>query len=242
MDRSNASSDNSIFLSIIIPVYNEESSLAKSLRCIKDFMASRYGYEIIVIDDGSSDKTISILQAIAAEKGNITVVINDSNTGKGYSVKRGVSIARGELCLVTDADLSVPIDETESLLKHIREGADIAIASRYLEGSQFLRPLFVKQIFGRIFNLLTRLLFGFKYRDTQCGFKLMVTARAKEIFSNSCINRFAFDVELLLLARKAGLEVHEVPVRCVNSRTSRVRLITDSLIMLKDVLLLRFRA
>lgn len=232
---------NKIYISIIIPAYNEEASIKNALNEIHGFMAPGHAYEIIVVDDASSDNTSSIVEECIAERDGIILLQNPRNRGKGYSVRRGIGAAKGELCLITDADLSVPISESKSFIQLLDAGFDIAMASRYLEESNFSRPLIVKQAFGRIFNLLTRIVFGFTYRDTQCGFKMLKTERAKKLFSRCRIDRFAFDVELLLMAREDGARVKEVPVTCVNSPNSRVRLFADSAIMLKDIALLKLR-
>ncbi|MEW5944711.1 MAG: dolichyl-phosphate beta-glucosyltransferase [bacterium] len=225
----------------MIPAYNESESIAATLEKIYKFLEPDHVFEIIVVDDGSADDTAGAVARFAEGRDNMRLIRNPVNRGKGFSVRTGVSSARGGLILITDADLSVPIDWSLPFVKRINEGCDVVIASRYMKDSVFLRAKPVRQAMGRIFNFITKCLLGFRYRDTQCGFKLLRAETAKEIFPRCRVNRFAYDVELLLLARKSGARVIEEPVFCINSPRSRVRIFNDSVIMLRDIIALRFR-
>jgi glycosyltransferase involved in cell wall biosynthesis len=231
-----------IFLSVVIPAFNEEKEIGNTLGAIRDYLDQRYSYEIIVADDGSLDGTAAAVEKFAGGKNNIRLVRSPVNRGKGYSVRQGINAAAGELCLIIDADLSIPITELEQFTAYIKEGYDIVIASRFMKGSSVSRSSTAYRLFGRIFNLIVRVLFGLSHRDTQCGFKLLKSEHAKKIFLECRIDRFAFDIELLVKARRMGLRIMETPVSCVSRFPSSVRLFTDSAIMFKDIIILRMRS
>ena len=193
------------------------------------------------MDDGSTDRTKKVvLNSGLAKKGRLGFLQNEENMGKGYSVKKGVKEATGEYILFTDADLSTPIDELDKLLFSIESGADIAVGSRSVDTSSvMLRQPFYRQTMGKVFNLLIRLTLNENFKDTQCGFKLFRGDVAKSLFNDLTTNGFAFDAELLLLARKRGLKVKEVGVAWENSPSSTVHPISSSLHMLWDVLKIR---
>ncbi len=165
--------------------------------------------EIIVVDDGSRDKTAAVAKAAGAR-----VLSNPGNRGKGYSVRHGMMEAKGDWALFTDADLSAPIEELETLWKAVeREAASGAIGSRALNRQLIgvRQPLF-RELMGRVFNLVMRLITGLPYQDTQCGFKLFETGAAREIFRRQLLDGFGFDVEVLFIARRLGYRTLEVPV------------------------------
>jgi len=232
-------------LSVVIPAYNEEARLDSSLSGILDYLdARRIHAEVLVVDDGSTDGTARI----AAEKlGHRPggVLSNDENRGKGYSVRRGVLEARGRWILMSDADLSTPIEEHDHLAAAARDrDLDIVIASRGLAESKIeVRQNFVRESMGKTFNTLVRTLTGLRLRDTQCGFKLMDRRRALPVFERMIVDGFAFDVELLYVATRFGLRIAEVPVTWRNSPASKVGMATAPLGMLIDTLrvLWRFR-
>jgi len=159
--------------SIVIPAYNECNRIRPTLDEILRYSAERqWDAEILVVDDGSRDGTAEIIREYSRSHQQIQLVQNPGNRGKGFSVRNGMLHARGDICLFTDADLSSPIAEAEKLFEAIREGADIAIGSRWLRAElQTERQPLYRQAFGRIFNLLLRLVLGLRFRDTQCGFK-----------------------------------------------------------------------
>jgi dolichyl-phosphate beta-glucosyltransferase len=198
-------------------------------------------YEVIVVDDGSTDGTAGLAKTSGLSRvGRLTVLSNGKNMGKGFSVKRGVEKARGEYVLFSDADLSTPISEIEKLLAGLKGGADVAIGSRSAVDSQVVvrQPIF-RQTMGKVFNFLVRFILGERISDTQCGFKAFRAHAAKSLFSEMSVAGFAFDAELLFLARKRGLKVIEAGVVWKNSPISKVSPISSSFSMLRDVLKVR---
>lgn len=230
-------------LSIIIPAYNEEKRIEKTIQNIVSYLSKKFAdnYEIIIVDDRSKDKTVEIVKKLSRENEKIKIMVNEENYGKGYSVKKGMLNAQGKYLLFSDADLSTPIEELDKLLFWIEKGYDIAIGSRSLKDSQVIvHQPFYREMMGKIFNKLVKIWCLSDFVDTQCGFKLFNKEVAKEIFTQTKINRFAFDVEILYLAKRNGLRVKEIPVRWINSPASRVNPIFDSLKMLIDLLQIRF--
>ena len=213
-------------LSLVVPAYNEEKRLPVSLARIAEWLGSRaprLTAEVLVVDDGSSDRTAAVAEKTAAGLGlSFRVIRLPENRGKGAAVRAGVLEAGGEHVLVTDADLSTPIEEVEKLLA---AGAPVAIGSRGLDATlvKERQPLF-RVASGKLFNLLVRFLAVSGIRDTQCGFKLFRKDAAREVFSRATVDRFAFDVEALLLARRLGYPIAEVPVLWFNSPDTRVGL------------------
>lgn len=199
-------------ISIIVPAYNEEMRLPATLAKLKAYLAaSDWEFaEIVVVDDGSRDGTAKV-----AQDAGVRVLRNPGNRGKGYSVRHGMLQAKGDWALFTDADLSAPIEELETLWNAVqREGAPCVIGSRALDRSLIgvHQPRF-RESMGRIFNLLMRLETGLPFHDTQCGFKLFETSAAREIFGRQLLDGFGFDVEVLFIAQRLGYRVLEVPVR-----------------------------
>ena len=224
-------------LSIVIPAYNEEKRIKNTLTLIENYVSNRFEkYEIIVVDDCSRDKT----SEIAKQHKNTILLRNDKNLGKGYSVKRGIISAKYELVLFTDADLATPIAEIEKLLIQINLGYNIAIASRNLKDSKIIvQQPFYRQLMGKTFPLLVRILILPCFKDTQCGFKLFKTS-AKEIFLKQRINRFAFDVETLFLAKKYKFKVAEVPVTWIDQKGSTVSPLKDAVKMMIDLMRIKY--
>jgi dolichyl-phosphate beta-glucosyltransferase len=199
-------------ISIIIPAFNEENRLPSTLKNVRSYLdRSQWEFaEILVVDDGSRDSTVAV-----AERAGVRVLRNPGNRGKGYSVKHGIMQATGDWALFTDADLSSPIEDMEKLWNAVeRESAAGAIGSRALDRSLIgvHQPAF-REVMGRIFNLVMRLINGLPYHDTQCGFKLFESRAAHEIFSRQQADGFGFDVEVLFIAKRLGYKVVEVPVR-----------------------------
>jgi glycosyltransferase involved in cell wall biosynthesis len=211
-------------LSIVIPAYNEENRLPATLARVKEFLrrGSWTFTEILVVDDGSADGTAALARGAGAR-----VVANPGNRGKGYSARHGMLEACGEWILLTDADLSTPIEEIEKLCKAAEAaGAAAAIGSRALNralvGTHQSLP---RELMGRTFNLVMRLVTGLPFRDTQCGFKLFEGRAAREIFRRQLLDGFGFDVEVLVIARDLGYRVVEVPVRWNDVRGTKVSLV-----------------
>ncbi|MCM8778967.1 MAG: glycosyltransferase family 2 protein [Candidatus Omnitrophica bacterium] len=218
---------NKYYLSIVIPAYNEENRLPNTLRKIKDYVERKnFRSEIIVVDDGSTDRTIEVIQKLDIP--NLKIVSNSTNQGKGAAVKRGVLAARGEYILFTDADNSTPIEELEKFLHRL--GKDkILIGSRYLKGSKIMikQPKF-RIIIGRLGNYLIQKILPIGIKDTQCGFKLFPRMAAQEIFPRQRVKLFGFDFEILTIAKILGYKIEEIPVIWINSPVSRIRPIRDA--------------
>ena len=230
-------------LTVVIPAYNEERRLPATLSRTAAYLEkAALSSEIVIVDDGSSDATARLgTQFLKGQRGR--VLRNPENRGKGYSVRRGVLEAAGRWVLLTDADLSAPIEEHAVLADAVREhDLDVAIGSRALLGSRIeVRQNAVRMAMGKTFNRLIRLMTGLPYRDTQCGFKLMDRERARPLFEKMVVDRFAFDVEFLYLCMRFRLEVREVPVVWRNSPESKVKLLGDPANMLFDVARVRWR-
>jgi len=194
-----------------------------------------YAFEIIVVDDGSTDSTADTVEEVSGDERRIRLVLNRVNMGKGYSVRHGISEAAGDVVLFSDADLSTPIEEYDRLLPHL-DRFDIVIASRSLPDSDIVihQPIY-REMMGRVFNALVQMLLVRGIVDTQCGFKLMRTDVGRRIAAYQRINRFSFDVEMLLVARRLGYSFVDIPVRWINSPGSRVQPLRDSFNMLLDL-------
>lgn len=226
-------------LSVVIPAYNEETRIEKTLREIQHYLSSAgYSFEIIVIDDGSKDKTSCIVEKF----NNIILLKNEKNYGKGYSVKRGILKACFDYILFTDADLSTPIKEVEKLLYYLKNNYDIAIGSRALKESKIISPQKkAREKAGKLFNVLVRRLLVPGIYDTQCGFKCFKKEAAKNIFSRGKICGFSFDVEALYIAKKLGYNIKEVPVIWENSLPSRVNILKHPLQMILELVKIKYR-
>jgi glycosyltransferase involved in cell wall biosynthesis len=204
-------------ISIIIPAYNEEKRLPAALRQVIDYLR-RGGWvfaEILVVDDGSTDGTVHVAEQMRAEYPDLRVLRNPSNRGKGYAVRHGMLECRGEWALFTDADLSAPIAELDTLWQAAeRDGAHVAVGSRALDRRLILvHQSWFRENAGRMFNLVMRLITGLPFRDTQCGFKLFEAGAAREIFRRQLLDGFGFDVEVLFIGRRLGYREIEVPVK-----------------------------
>jgi dolichyl-phosphate beta-glucosyltransferase len=229
-------------ISVVVPSYKEAETLPDTLAEITQYLSacSRESYEIIVVDDGSKDETVRVVTEQSSRDPRVRLLVNDVNRGKGYSVKRGMLAAKGEYVLFTDADLSTPIGEFEKLLSALKQGFDVAIGSRALPESDVkVHQPFYREFSGKSFNLLMRLVTGLPLRDTQCGFKLFRKNAAAEIFKRQTLDRFSFDVEDLYIAKKRGCRIKEVPVIWVNSESTTVSFLKDSVRMFTDLLQIR---
>jgi dolichyl-phosphate beta-glucosyltransferase len=230
--------------SIVIPAYNESARIPATLRSVIDCIRARgWQAEVIVVNDGSRDNTAEVVRTFALDAPEIRLIENPTNRGKGYSVRNGILHALGDIVMFTDADLSSPIEEAEGLFKAIAHGADIAIGSRWLAASRqtHRQPLY-RQIFGRCFNALTRLVMSLPFADTQCGFKAFTRTAAQTIFQLQTIERWGFDPEILFIALKRGYHVQEVPVSWAHDARTRISYLRDGLQMLKELAIVRWNA
>jgi glycosyltransferase involved in cell wall biosynthesis len=234
------------WISIVVPAYNEEIRLKTSLNKIDDYLRHRQvSCEIVVVDDGSSDATAEIALSYGrncAEHCSVRVLQNDRNRGKGYSVRRGMIESKGAYALLTDADLSSPIDEMPKLEEYVvQKGYDAAIGSRDVPGSQVeVRQSWMRENAGKVFNRIVRLTTGLPFWDTQCGFKLFDMRTCRDIFRKQRLERFAFDVEVLYIAKKWKLRTAEVPVIWRHAEGSKVRLFPDAPLTGLDLLNIRW--
>jgi len=228
-------------LSIVIPAYNESARIAQTLQRVLACV-DRQGWdaEVLVVDDGSEDRTVEIVRGWMERSTRLRLVRNVGNRGKGYSVRNGLLQAAGEVVMFTDADLSAPMEEAERLLAAIQEGADVAIGSRWMDRTRqtIHQPLY-RRFFGRCFNWVTRTVMGLPFKDTQCGFKAFTRAAAQVIFRLQRIERWGFDPEVLFIARKLGYTIREVPVTWGHDERSRMSYLRDGLKMLEEMAAIR---
>jgi len=213
-------------LSIVIPAYNEEARLPSTLKAVLAYLGSKdlSFVEVIVVDDGSRDGTAALVDRWQQDHRMIRLLKNPGNRGKGYTVRHGILDAKGEWILYTDADLSAPIAELDKLLAAAeRESAQVAIGSRAVDRSLVgVHQSAFREISGRAFNLIMRLITGLPFHDTQCGFKLFRAEAAREIFQRQQLDGFSFDVEDLVIARVLDLRAIEVPVVWNNVEGTKV--------------------
>src|SRR5580693_9968271 len=231
-----------ITYSIVIPAYNEGGRLSATLEKVLGYMrAQGWNAEVIVVNDGSRDNTAELARGFAERDPMVRLVENPGNRGKGYAVRNGMLNARGEVVLFSDADLSSPIEEMPKLLAALAGGADIAIGSRWLRAEmQTRRQSLHRQLFGRVFNLLLRIILGLQFKDTQCGFKAFTRRAAQTILPLQRIERWGFDPEILFLARKFGFRVDEVPVRWGHVGGTRIHPLIDGARMFQEMLRIRW--
>lgn len=213
-----------VYLSVIIPAYNEAKRIMLTLESIMAYLREKdYTSEILVVDDGSTDETVKVVKRITDESIDIRMITNKENHGKGFVVRQGMTRARGLFRIFMDADNSTNISEVEKFWPCVKKGYDVVIGSRAVKGSEIvIHQPWYREMPGRIANKMIRRMTGLPFKDTQCGFKLFSKKVALEVFSKCEIDRWAFDVEVLVLARRLGFKVKEVGIGWKNDRASRV--------------------
>jgi glycosyltransferase involved in cell wall biosynthesis len=231
-------------LSIVIPAYNEEARLPATLERLAEYLPTLgLQTEVLIVDDGSRDRTAAVAGSFAGRISGLRVLSNGTNRGKGYSVRHGMLEAAGELVLFTDADLSAPIEESDKLISALKNGYDVAIGSRAMSRSLIsTHESAFREFAGIIFNKIVRVVLWLPFVDTQCGFKAFRRGRCRTIFELQRIEGFGFDPELLYLARHYGLRAIEIPVRWGHSPDTKVSMLRDSLKMFIDIFVIRWNA
>ena len=230
--------------SIVIPAYNESARIGRAVtEVLRTLDEKHWDAEVLVVNDGSTDNTAAIVQSFVAKDPRVRLLQNGTNRGKGFSVRNGVLHSSGNIVMFTDADLSSPMPEAERLFAAIRDGADMAIGSRWLQTSRqtIHQPLY-RQFFGRCFNLVTRMMMRLPFADTQCGFKAFRRGAAQTIFQLQRIERWGFDPEILFIALKRGYNIKEVPVTWGHDERSRMSYLRDGIKMLEELLYVRWNS
>ncbi|MBI4771290.1 MAG: glycosyltransferase family 2 protein [Chloroflexi bacterium] len=228
-------------LTVVIPAYNEERRLGTNVGIVLAYLKSLTdSFELIVVDDGSTDGTAAAVEDQFREEPRARLIRYSPNRGKGYAVRTGILASAGERVVFMDADLSTPVDEIPRALA-LLEGVDVVVGSRVLPGSQIAVPApLYRRLASSIFDLTRHLLVGlWDISDTQCGFKAYHGPAARALFAQAQVNRFMFDVEILYMARQAGLRIVEMPVRWADVAGSKVRLVEGSMNMIRDLLRIR---
>lgn len=219
--------ENKPYLSVIIPAYKEGKRIGENLEeCEKYFKDKDYEYEILVVVDGSLDETAQTARSYQDRFKNFRVIDNPQNHGKGYVVRQGLLEAKGEVRLFFDADGSTSITHLDTFLPKFKEGYDLVIGSRDIEGAYIqVHQAKYKEIMGDMGNWAIRIFLGlWRFPDTQCGFKILTEKAAQEIASRMVVDRFGFDFELIVLAKKLGFKIEQLPVRWLNEEGSTVKL------------------
>lgn len=213
-----------MYLSVIIPTYNEEKRIVKTIEEVYDYLKKQpYDSEIVVVNDGSNDKTVKAASILKTKIANLTIIDNQKNHGKGYVVRQGLLRSKGKYRLFTDADNSTPINQLEKFLPYVKD-YDIIIGSRSIKGSKIinLQP-FYRRVLGKIYGFLVKIIIGlWSISDTQCGFKMFNAKSISSILSKCIINSFSFDVEILVAAKKLSYKIKEVPVIWLNDQNTKV--------------------
>lgn len=230
-------------ISVILPCFNEAKSIRKNVSIISRYLEDNFdSYEIIAVNDGSGDATLSELRKVRAEDNvSIRIINTKTNSGKGTAVKNGILRSKYDVTMFMDADLAIPIYELEKFLVEIDNGNDIVIASRFISKIKILKPvLWYRNIMEKIFRILRMIVINnYNIQDTQCGFKVFTRETAFKIFPLLTVKRFSFDVEVIFLANKLGYKIKELPITLQNPQESHIRIVRDSANMFWDLIKIR---
>ena len=230
------------FLSIIIPAHNEENRLPRTIGQVFDFLSKQsYSSEVLVIENASTDRTLDIARDFTASHPELRV-FHEALRGKGCAVQRGMLEARGEYRFLCDADLSMPIEELNKFLPPATDGFDIAIGSREAKGAARYNEPGFRHWGGRLINFAIQVLILPGLNDTQCGFKCFQAEAATRLFSQQTIHGWAFDIEILYLARRKRYKIKEIPIDWYFDADSKVKAVLDALHMLKDIFRIRLNS
>lgn len=229
-------------VSVVIPCFNEGRTIYQNIKKINVYLEEHFEqFEIITVNDGSADNTLSELRLVQQEV-PIKIINIENNAGKGKAVRDGILSSQYEVVMFLDADLAIPIEELEKFLAAITAGADMAIASRFVPGLKVLKPvLWYRQVMEKVFRMMRKIILNsWKIQDTQCGFKVFKQDVARRIFSMATVDRFAFDSEIIFIAKKLGYSIKELPITLQNPTKSSVRIFFDPLNMFFALLKIRF--
>jgi glycosyltransferase involved in cell wall biosynthesis len=229
-------------LSIVIPAFNEEERLPSAIHAVTAYLdTGGRDAEVLIVENGSSDRTLEIAKGAARDDSRFRALHLDQR-GKGRAVRAGMLASQGRLAVLCDADFSMPVGEISLLTRAIESGADVAIGSREAPGARRVGEPARRHLMGRIFNGVVQLLAVRGLQDTQCGFKAFRRLAAQDLFRRQLVNGWAFDVEVLYLARRLGYRVQEVPITWRYDSSSRVRPVADTISMLQELVMIRWNA
>ncbi len=232
-----------VYLSVVIPAYNEEGRIATALEKVRTYLGHQsYSAEVIVVENASTDRTAAIVEEAAGQPGVPVRLIRLPQSGKGRAVRTGMLAGRGVYRFFADADLSMPIEQLERFLPPALNGTDVAIGSREAPGARRIGEPAYRHLMGRVYNLIIRLVAVNGFDDTQCGFKMFRGEAADWLFRHQQIDGWGFDIEILLLAKRRGYRVAEVPIDWYHGDQSKVRPIHDTVTMLGETLKIRLNA
>lgn len=228
-------------LSVVLPMYNEEERITRSLHKLATYFASQdYSYEVVLVDDGSADRSIAVAQGILSEVPTLRVLQSDRNYGKGHAVRTGMLAAKGDFVLFSDADLSTPIEELDKFWPYLNGGYDVVIGSRKMKGAVLERHQpWLREHMGKVFTWMTNRLITRNISDLTCGFKSFTHEAAQEVFSRQALNDWSFDAEIIYIAQRRGLKIKEVPVHWHDERGSKVKFPRDIIRSLQGLMKIR---